>query len=67
MFFRRPQYRRFDYEPRYYKPELDHSERFKRQLRAQRAKRVPPRRMLVLIFFLFLALYLYLVLSGSLR
>lgn len=67
MFIRRPQHRRFEYEPRFYKPEQDHTERFKRQLRAQRAKRVPPRRLLVLLLFLGLALYLYLVLSGGLQ
>jgi hypothetical protein len=29
---KRPQYRRFDYTPRFYKPELDEEERRKRRL-----------------------------------
>lgn len=32
MFMKRPQYRRFDYTPRFYKPELDEEERRKRKL-----------------------------------
>ncbi len=32
MFMRRPQHRKFDYTPRFYKPELDEEERRKRKL-----------------------------------
>ncbi|WP_304144667.1 hypothetical protein [Ignavibacterium album] len=32
MFMKRPQYRKFDYTPRFYKPELDEEERRKRKL-----------------------------------
>jgi len=67
MFFRRPQYRRFDYEPRFYKPELDPGERLKRQLRAQRVRRDPARRTLLLVLLFSLAVCLYLLLSGGLR
>lgn len=32
MFMKKPQYKRFDYTPRFYKPELDEEERRKRRL-----------------------------------
>lgn len=32
MFMKRPQYRKFEYIPRFYKPELDEEERRKRRL-----------------------------------
>jgi hypothetical protein len=32
MFMKRPQYRKFDYQPRFYKPELDEGEKRKRRL-----------------------------------
>ncbi|WP_337865579.1 hypothetical protein [Ignavibacterium sp.] len=32
MFMKKPQYRRFDYTPRFYKPEMDEEERRKRKL-----------------------------------
>ncbi|BDQ01897.1 MAG: hypothetical protein HRF52_10660 [Ignavibacterium sp.] len=38
MFMKRPQYRRFDYTPRFYKPELDEEERRKRKLGFRNAR-----------------------------
>jgi len=32
MFMKRPAHRKFDYQPRYYKPEFDEDERRKRRL-----------------------------------
>jgi hypothetical protein len=68
MLFRKPQYRRFEYEPRFYKPEEDRAEQLKKRLREERSrsrrKRKSPILWAVLMVLLF---YLYLYLSGTLR
>ncbi len=65
MLLKRPTYRRFDYLPRYYKPELDEKERFKEQMRRERTKtRRKSRPVLVWGVILFLVLYAYIYLSG---
>lgn len=62
MFMKRPQYRRFDYTPRFYKPELDEEERRKRRLGFRttrsyiRRKATNPLVWLVLIILLILIL-----------
>lgn len=38
MFMKKPQYKRFDYTPRFYKPELDEEERRKRKLGFRNAR-----------------------------
>ena len=68
MFFRKPRYRRFEYEPRFYNPEEDRTEQLKKRLRQERSrsrrKRKSPIVWGVLMIVLF---YLYLYLSGTLR
>ena len=68
MFLKKPKYRQFVYEPRYYKPDLDESGRLKEKLRQERIKRRkkarPPFIWAVLLLVL---LYAYLYLSGNLR
>ncbi|MGQ9798145.1 MAG: hypothetical protein ACUVRG_02460 [Ignavibacterium sp.] len=62
MFMKKPQYRKFDYIPRFYKPELDEEERRKRRLGFRssrnylRRKTTNPLVWLVLIIFLILIL-----------
>ncbi|MCS7228559.1 MAG: hypothetical protein RMJ81_02525 [Candidatus Kryptonium sp.] len=72
MFFKRPQHLRFEYIPRYYKPEKDEElkrkERLKRSLKFQRVG-ISERKRRSLIWWLIVAgivFYLYLVLSGAL-
>jgi hypothetical protein len=70
MFFKRPQHLRFEYIPRYYKPEEDEElkrkERIKRQLKFQRIT-ISERKKRSLIWWLIvvgLIFYVYLILSG---
>lgn len=68
MLFRRPQYRRFEYEPRYYHPERDPVEKFRKRLEAQRKIRKKKGRPLLVWGVIFvLAVYAYLALSGLFR
>ena len=68
MFFKKPRYRQFDYEPRFYKPDQDPAERFKRKMEAQRHAHTKKRRPVLLWGVIFiLAVYVYLYLSGILR
>jgi hypothetical protein len=68
MLFRKPQYRRFEYEPRFYRPELDQSEQLKRRLREERRRNRRKRRSpIVWAVLMLLLFYLYLYLSGTLR
>lgn len=68
MFFKRPKYRRFDYEPRFYNPERDPSERFRermqREMRRARRKRKP---IILWAAVLAIIIYFYLYLSGIIR
>jgi hypothetical protein len=68
MFFRKPEYRRFEYSPRFYRPQEDRVELLKAQMRLQRdrsrRKRKSPLIWALLIVLLF---YAYLYLSGSLH
>jgi hypothetical protein len=70
MFFKKPQHLRFEYIPRYYKPEEDEElkrkERIKRQLKFQRIT-ISERKKRSLIWWLIvvgLIFYVYLILSG---
>jgi len=68
MFFKRPQHKRFDYEPRFYNPERDPSEQFRermrREMRIARKKKKP----VILWAAVFaIIIYFYLYLSGIIR
>lgn len=68
MLLKRPKYRRFEYAPRYYKPETDEKERFKKELRQERGRQRTKRRpVFIWAIILVLVLYAYLYLTGSLR
>ncbi len=66
MFMKRPAHRVFDYQPRFYNPNLDEKERRKRKLgfssyrRKLRQKRNP----LIWIVLIILILYIYLKLAS---
>ncbi len=61
-----PGYRRFSYEPRYYKPELDKDERRRRrmQFHRHRARQKGTKSVLLWIVLFLIAIYLYGFLSG---
>ncbi|CUT00403.1 hypothetical protein JGI3_00338 [Candidatus Kryptobacter tengchongensis] len=72
MLFKRPQHLRFEYIPRYYKPEKDEElkrkERLRRSLKIQRIG-ISERKKRSLLWWLIIVgivFYLYLVLSGTL-
>lgn len=68
MFLKRPQYRKFEYLPRFYDPEKDHAEKFKHKMEAERRSHQRKKRPVFLwAFLVFLVLYLYLYLSGILH
>lgn len=68
MIFRRPKYRRFEYEPRFYKPEQDPAERMKDRMRVERGKARRQQKSLIGIGLLFILLfYAYLYISGYLN
>lgn len=60
--FKKPTYKRFDYQPRYYKPELDEEEKRKRRLgfrsnfRNKVQKKIPIHFIIMLLIILFLLL-----------
>ena len=67
MFFKRPNHRIFDYQPRFYDPDTDEDERrkrrlgFKRRSKALRKKRNP----LIWLLFIIVVLFIYLKLSTA--
>lgn len=64
MFIKKPRYRRFEYEPRYYNPDGDPGERLKQKMRIERGKHKRKRRPIILwgiLFILVLYVYLYLM------
>lgn len=69
MFLKRPQYRRFVYEPRFYNRDRDDKERLKRLMRQERDsyRQRKGRPVFIWAAVLFLILYLYLYLSGVAR
>lgn len=62
MFMKRPQYRRFDYTPRFYKPELDEEERRKRKL-GFRSARMSTRKRAInpLIWLIFILMIIFIL------
>jgi predicted nucleic acid-binding Zn ribbon protein len=69
MLLKKPSYRRFRYEPRFYNPDRDEKERLKRLMRQERdAYRRRKRRPVLLWIAIFaLVIYLYLYLAGVAR
>ncbi|MBI2619879.1 MAG: hypothetical protein HYW57_07335 [Ignavibacteriales bacterium] len=68
MFFRRPPYRKFEYLPRFYEPDKDPAEKFKRRFETERrAHRKKPRPVIVWGVIFAIIIYVYLFLSGVLR
>ncbi len=69
MLQKKPQYRRFIYEPRFYSPDRDDKERLKRLMRQERDayKNRNRRPVFVWAAIFFLVIYAYLYLSGVTR
>ncbi len=68
MLLKKPQYRKFEYLPRFYRPEKDEAETFKRKLEASRRSHGKKRRPVLLwAFLLVFVIYVYLYLSGAFR
>lgn len=69
MFFKRPKTKRFEYEPRFYKPEQDPSEKFRDRMRQElrKTKNKPQRKILFFGAILLIIFYAYLYLSGVIR
>jgi len=68
MFFRRPKYHRFEYLPRYYEPDKDASEDFRRKFKRERSvHRRKSRPILWWLVVTALAVYAYLYLAGVIR
>ncbi|MEX0601764.1 MAG: hypothetical protein WD295_00385, partial [Bacteroidota bacterium] len=60
MLLKSPRHRRFEYEPRFYKPEQDRGERFKQRIRLERKKnRRRTRPIFMWGIVLILVLYVY--------
>ena len=66
MFMKKPVHKKFDYMPRFYKPEEDPNERKKRRLGfASERKYIKKKRSPLLWFLIFIAvLYIYLKFGG---
>lgn len=68
MFLRKPRYHRFEYLPRFYNPDKDSTEDFRRKLRRERSsQRRRPRPLVWWLAVAALVIYAYLYLSGVLR
>jgi uncharacterized membrane protein (DUF106 family) len=67
MLMKKPQHRVFDYTPRFYKPELDETERKKRKLGFSSQRKIFKRKKspLTWIILILIILYIYLKLIGS--
>ncbi len=66
MLIKKPKHKTFDYQPRYYKPEIDRSEIRKRKLgfRSSFNKSVKKRSPIVFILLLIIVLYLIIKYQG---
>lgn len=61
MLMKKPEHKRFEYQPRYYKPEKDASQKFKEKFEITRkAYLVKKRNNKILFYFLIIILILYL-------
>ena len=67
MFIKKPKYRKFEYQPRHYKPQLDDEEKRKRKLGFRsnyRNKTTSKKRPVIYIVMLFIILYIFLKYNG---
>jgi hypothetical protein len=68
MFLRKPQYHRFEYLPRFYDPDKDSQEDFRRKMRRERGtRRRKPRPIVWWLVVAALVVYAYLYLAGAIR
>lgn len=58
MFMRKPQYRRFEYTPRYYDPNKDENERRRRRFRFERPPRRKSHKPMIIIALMFILVYM---------
>ncbi|MBK8946492.1 MAG: hypothetical protein IPM32_14650 [Ignavibacteriae bacterium] len=63
MILKKPKNRKFDYQPRYYKPETDKSEKRKRKLGFRNNFNNSTRKRSPIIFVLLLIIILYLIIK----
>jgi len=66
MFIKKPRNRKFDYQPRYYKPDQDKEERRKRKLgfRSNYKNKVQSKKPVAYIIMLAIILYIFLKYNG---
>ncbi|MEX1138625.1 MAG: hypothetical protein WEB33_08630 [Bacteroidota bacterium] len=68
MFLRKPKYHRFEYLPRFYNPEKDSTDQFRRKLRRERGTHRRKSRPILWWFVVAaLAVYAYVYLAGVIR
>ncbi len=68
MFLRKPQYHRFEYLPRFYDPDKDAREDFRRKMRRERStQRRKARPVVWWLIVAALVVYAYLYLAGAIR
>lgn len=68
MFMRKPKYRQFEYLPRYYNPDKDPHNDFRRKMRNERKSHRRKTRPVILWGIVFLlVVYTYLYLAGAFR
>lgn len=64
MLMKRPEHKRFDYQPRYYKPEKDQSQKLKDKFDIARRSHLHKRKSnKIFIYFIFIVLVLYLAIK----
>jgi hypothetical protein len=68
MFLKRPQHRKFEYQPRYYDSEKDPTQKFKQRMEVERKSHQRKKRPVVFwAVLVILIVYIYLYLSGAIR
>lgn len=68
MLMKKPNYRKFNYEPRHYNPETDETEKRKRNLKfryARKSKDASGKMPLILLAAFIVILIIYLVMEGA--
>jgi hypothetical protein len=64
MLMKKPEHKRFEYQPRYYKPEKDKSEKLKERLEiARKSHLYKKKNKKVLIYFIFIVFIIYLAIK----
>ena len=66
MFIKKPSHRKFEYSPKYYKPELDEEEKRKRRLgfRSKFREKTSPKKPILFIGMFLIILYIFLKYNG---